>query len=327
MILKKRLIAVVCAAALALALPTLAWANPSPGGSTFPPGSGIWGGGIPATIGISLVSFDGMVDEMDFAQVAASNVPDGATIHFSCKLKGNATNLNLKFLASQAAGKTVTVFIEHDDGTFEQKVAQVAEDGTFSIHSDRLSLFTVVIGDYGNISAPDPNPIQPGAVISGEGGGAQAVTLATFEGTVESVSFGSTPSSNVPSDATVIDTIEIKGDATDLDLQFLVDAKYAGKKVTVFIEHDNGDLEQKVATVGADGSFSIHVDRLSSFSIVLGDYGTSSNANAADAVKKIDPTAKSPKTNADLGGVTALTALMALAAGAAFIGLRKAAAK
>lgn len=327
MILKKRLIAVVCAAALALALPTLAWANPSPGGSTFPPGSGIWGGGIPATIGIELVSFDGMVDKMEFAQVTAANVPDDAPAHFSCKLTGNATNLNLKFLASSFPGKTVTVFIEHDDGTFEQKVAQVAEDGTFSIHSDRLSLFTVVIGDYGNSSTPEPDPIQPGTVISGEGSGAQAVTLATFEGTVESVSFGKTPSSNVPSDATVIDTIEIKGDATDLDLQFLVDAKYAGKKVTVFIEHDNSDLEQKVATVGADGSFSIHVDRLSSFSIVLGDYGTSSNASASDAVKKIDPTAKSPKTNADLGGVAALTALMALAAAAAFIGLRKAAAK
>lgn len=326
MMLKKRLVAVVCAAALALALPTLAWANPSPGGEpNIPAGTMIRGGNGDKLIGLTLVSFDGTVTGMSFAQVTAANVPEDAPAHFSCKLTGNATNLDLQFLATYVAGKTVTVFIEHDDGTFEQKVADVAADGTFSIHSDRLSLYTVVVGDYGNSGTPEPDPIQPGTVISGEGGGAQAVTLATFEGTVESVSFGSTPSSNVPSDATVIDTIEIKGDATDLDLQFLVDAKYAGKAVTVFIEHDNGDLEQKVATVGADGSFSIHVDRLSSFSIVLGDYGTSSNA--ASTVKKIDPAAKSPKTNADLGGVAGITALMALAAGAAFIGLRKAAAK
>lgn len=161
-----------------------------------------------------------------------------------------------------------------------------------------------------------PSPSFDHAAGSKQG---TSITINDLEGYVYDIQPTDKPSKNVPSGAEVIETFVIKGNATNLDLTFQVGKDYAGKNVIVYIEHNDGATEQQSATVESDGSFSIHVDRLSSFSIVLDDSDAGSNSAAAGT----DPTAKSPDTNADLGGVAALTALMALSAVAVFAALRK----
>lgn len=132
-------------------------------------------------------------------------------------------------------------------------------------------------------------------------------------GTVESTSVSSVAANNVPAGSTVLTSFEVKGDATDVNLTFNVGTQYAGHTCTVYVQHNDGTTEALTATVSNEGTISIHVDKLSIFSIVMGDKTGGS----------VDGSAKSPQTGVDFGTVAGATAVAAIAAGVVFVALRK----
>lgn len=344
MVLKKKLAAIACTAALALALPTLAWADEggaapdsseasaTPAASSeITPGYALQGSGV----GVTLESFSGSVSNLSFAQAKPSNAPDA---HFCFRIGGNATNIELSLFAKSLEEQPAIIYAQYEDGTYDRINIAFDRRGYSNSFPDPITvkgpgLFAVAMytpDSSGNQNGGQGSPTtyQPGQTFGGEGVKG-TLTLGEFDGIITNVSAPEgVVAATVPADAQQLCTFEVNGDATDVNLSFFVGADYAGKTVTVFIEHNNGDIERQVKTVADDGTVAVHVDRLSVFTVVLGDFGnTADTADSTSAVKKIDTTAKSPKTNADLGGIASLSALMALAAGAAFIGLRKVAAK
>lgn len=174
--MKKRIASIVCAAMLMLALPTLAWADPSPSGVT---GTGSSNG---ATLTISANGNGSLVVEGTSA--VASNVPGGANVFASFNVyKTDGTNidgtLTLTFnLGAANAGRTATVYIQHDDGATEVKTAVVDANGNISITIDRLSIFTVVLGDKAAGAAADTSAKSPATGVDmGVVAGASAVAL------------------------------------------------------------------------------------------------------------------------------------------------------
>ncbi|MDR2672930.1 MAG: hypothetical protein LBC35_06590 [Coriobacteriales bacterium] len=153
------------------------------------------------------------------------------------------------------------------------------------------------------------------------------LNVSAGSGTIDSVAEATTQASNVPATlpATqeVLASFEVKGDATDVDLTFNVGAQWAGYKVTVYIQHDNGDPEVRSGvTVAANGTLNIHVDRLSVFTLVV----DKTSAPASDGTKT-DTGATSPKTGVEVGAtagvVAGVTIAMALAAAFVAVALRK----
>lgn len=337
MVLKKKLAACALAAALALAMPALAWADEDADGSDaetaaetseFAPGSSIEGAGV----GVTLVSFGGGdVSTFSFSQALPSNVPDTVDAHFAFNLHGNITGIEVNLLASRFSGQYVSLYAQYDGGMTERYDYKVGADGTFSAFLLNGGLFAVT--ECADIPAPpdnqgngqgSPTAYQPGHVFGGDGIEG-TLTLGKFDGIITNVSApDGVVASTVPEDAEQLCTFVVNGDATDVDLTFFVGTEHAGKTVTVFIEHNDGDIERQVATVSAEGNVAVHVDRLSVFTVVVGDYGsTSPDAGSSNGIKQLDPSAKSPKTNADLGNVLGFTVLMFGLAGAALFALRK----
>lgn len=137
--MKKRIASIVCAAMLMLALPTLAWAASSPSGQTA------------SVNGTSITISD--VEGITVAPAAgpASNVPAGAQVACSYEVTGTLAagqTLTLIFnVGADNAGRVATIYIQHNDGTTETQTATVATNGTISITVDKLSIYTVVLGD------------------------------------------------------------------------------------------------------------------------------------------------------------------------------------
>ena len=78
-----------------------------------------------------------------------------------------------------------------------------------------------------------------------------------------------------------------------------VGSQYAGVTATVYVQHQDGATEAKTATVDANGSFSMNIDRLSIFSVsVPATKGDSSNTSSSSS--KTDTSSKSPKTGTDV---------------------------
>ncbi|WP_418256443.1 hypothetical protein [Gordonibacter urolithinfaciens] len=141
--MKKRIVAIACAAALMLALPTLAWAAPSPSNNGTATGSN----GVTAVVKAG----SGTIESVASTTTQASNVPAGTDIVASFEVTGDATNVDLTFnVGTQYAGHAFTVYVQHTDGTTETLTGTVAADGTITIHVDnvdKLSIFSIAIGD------------------------------------------------------------------------------------------------------------------------------------------------------------------------------------
>lgn len=122
-----------------LALPTLAWADPSP--SNNGSGNATAPNGVTAN-----VQADGTI-----TNVAVSDTPaQGATgnIVASFLVEGDATNVTLTFnVGKQYAGHAYTVYIEHNTGATETQSGTVQSDGTIIVKVDSLSIFSIAIGD------------------------------------------------------------------------------------------------------------------------------------------------------------------------------------
>lgn len=128
--------------------------------------------------------------------------------------------------------------------------------------------------------------------------------------------------SNVPDGVTPLATFEVleHGDVTftELSLTFSVGSQYAGAKATVYIEHGDGTTDVQEATVAADGTVTITVDRLSVFSIVVDE-----STIPADGSVATDTSATAPATDVNSAPVAAVTLVAVAGAGAVAVALRK----
>lgn len=158
----------------------------------------------------------------------------------------------------------------------------------------------------------DPSPSNNKTVT-----GANGVTaiVKAGSGTINDVTAANDQASNVPAGTDIVASFEVTGDATNVDLTFNVGTQYAGHAFTVYVQHTDGNTEVLTGTVAADGTVAIHVEKLSIFSIAIGD-------KVADTAAA-NTGAKSPQTGVDLGTVAGATVVTAIAAGAVFVALRK----
>lgn len=151
-----------------------------------------------------------------------------------------------------------------------------------------------------------------------------------------SVEPGTTPAANVPAGVTPLATFEVvaEGDVqfSEIALTFSVGSQYAGAKATVYVVHSDGSQEAIPATVAADGTVTVTVDRLSVFSIVVdestipsGNQGGTAGGTTTGTTggTTTDTSATSPYTGAFLAPVAGMTAVAFAAAGGVSVVLRK----
>ena len=183
------------------------------------------------------------------------------------------------------------------------------------------SALVVALSAAPMVATAAPSPVAATVTVSGTTLSATA-TDAQGNPVDLKVSQAAAQASNTKLTATekVLASFEVKGEgATNVKLTFSVGEKYAGATVKVFIQHDNGDTEEKTATVAADGSVTITVDRLSIFTIAV-DEATVGTTASAD---KKDNSAKSPQTGISTAAVAAVAATAAVAAAGCVVVARK----
>ena len=128
--------------------------------------------------------------------------------------------------------------------------------------------------------------------------------------------------SNVPEGVTPLASFEVVADDnvsfTELSLTFSVGSKYAGAKATVYIQHGDGTTDVQEATVAADGTVTITVDRLSIFSIVVDE-----STIPADGGVATDTSATAPATDVNSAAVAGVTVAAIAGVGVVAVALRK----
>lgn len=170
-----------------------------------------------------------------------------------------------------------------------------------------------------------PSPQGP-TVESGANGSSISVP-GTFKGTVTATD---AVAENVPAGTQVFASYEVEGTlepGETLTLTFFVGTDYANHDVTVYVQHSDGTFEQFSSVVNEDGTFNVTVDRLSTFSVVMGgvhqdEAGTEAGTSATGSATA-DTNATSPQTSAALIATVAAAAVSTMGAGAAAIALRK----
>lgn len=179
----KKFVTIMSALIIALMVPVLAFADPSPNSGTAQGTSGS------QTLNISGIESGGLTVEGTTKQ--ASNVvlateTEKVLVSFEVTTYGNfqmgPNGLTFTFsLGQEYAGASVKVFIEHDDGETEVQSATVAADGTVTIPVDKLSIFTVVVDEstMGNATSnADTSSKSPQTGVSVSA--AQVVTGVSF---------------------------------------------------------------------------------------------------------------------------------------------------
>lgn len=128
--------------------------------------------------------------------------------------------------------------------------------------------------------------------------------------------------SNVPEGVTPLASFEVVADDnvsfTELSLVFSVGSQYAGAKATIYIQHGDGTTDVQEATVAADGTVTITVDRLSIFSIVVDE-----STIPADGGVAADTSATAPATDVNSAAVVGVTVASIAGAGVVAVALRK----
>ena len=140
--------------------------------------------------------------------------------------------------------------------------------GVFAAATMMFALPSVAMAAQFNSPSGTTVTDQSGVSISVSGD----VTSASGNGYID-VNAGSAPAANVPAGVTPLATFEVvaEGDVqfSELSLTFSVGSQYAGAQATVYVVHSDGTQEAIPATVAADGTVTVTVDRLSVFSIVV----------------------------------------------------------
>ena len=204
--------------------------------------------------------------------------------------------------------------------------------GVFAAATMMFALPSVAMAAQFNSPSGTTVTDQSGVSISVSGD----VTSASGNGYID-VNAGSTPAANVPAGVTPLATFEVvaEGDVqfSELSLTFSVGSQYAGAQATVYVVHSDGTQETIPATVAADGTVTVTVDRLSVFSIVVdestipsgnqGGTGTTGGTTGTTGGTTTDTSATSPYTGAFLAPVAGMTVAAFAAAGGVSVVLRK----
>lgn len=126
--------------------------------------------------------------------------------------------------------------------------------------------------------------------------------------------------SNTPSGANVVASFEITetvegtvSDSNPLTVTFNLGKAYAGAKVTVYVQHNDGSNDVLNLTANNMGTVEFKVTKLSTYTIVAEKTATTSTDNGA----------KSPATGVNTTAVAAVAAVAAAGAACAFVALRK----
>lgn len=200
--------------------------------------------------------------------------------------------------------------------------------GVFAAATMMFALPSVAMAAQFNSPSGTTVTDQSGVSISVSGD----VTSASGNGYID-VNAGSTPAANVPAGVTPLATFEVvaEGDVqfSELSLTFSVGSQYAGAQATVYVVHSDGTQEAIPATVAADGTVTVTVDRLSVFSIVVdestipsGNQGGTTTGGTTGGTTT-DTSATSPYTGAFLAPVAGMTVAAFAAAGGVSVVLRK----
>lgn len=203
--------------------------------------------------------------------------------------------------------------------------------GVFAAATMMFALPSVAMAAQFNSPSGTTVTDQSGVSISVSGD----VTSASGNGYID-VNAGSAPAANVPAGVTPLATFEVvaEGDVqfSELSLTFSVGSQYAGAQATVYVVHSDGTQEAIPATVAADGTVTVTVDRLSVFSIVVdestipsGNQGgtTTGGTTGTTGGTTTDTSATSPYTGAFLAPVAGMTVAAFAAAGGVSVVLRK----
>lgn len=203
--------------------------------------------------------------------------------------------------------------------------------GVFAAATMMFALPSVAMAAQFNSPSGTTVTDQSGVSISVSGD----VTSASGNGYID-VNAGSAPAANVPAGVTPLATFEVvaEGDVqfSELSLTFSVGSQYAGAQATVYVVHSDGTQEAIPATVAADGTVTVTVDRLSVFSIVVdestipsGNQGgtTGGTTTGTTGGTTTDTSATSPYTGAFLAPVAGMTVAAFAAAGGVSVVLRK----
>lgn len=200
--------------------------------------------------------------------------------------------------------------------------------GVFAAATMMFALPSIAMAAQFNSPSGTTVTDQSGVSISVSGD----VTSASGNGYID-VNAGSTPAANVPAGVTPLATFEVvaEGDVqfSELSLTFSVGSQYAGAQATVYVVHSDGTQEAIPATVAADGTVTVTVDRLSVFSIVVdestipsGNQGGTTTGGTTGGTTT-DTSATSPYTGAFLAPVAGMTVAAFAAAGGVSVVLRK----
>lgn len=166
----KKIASLVCAVALALSMPVLAFAAPSPNSGAVTDNGIVLAEGVTAN-----VAFSGDLSLLTIAETdkTASNVTLGDTdqvmgsIEITEETVGTVSEdnpLTLTFSAgSQYAGYKGKVFIEHSDSSTEQRDVEIDANGNVSLTITKLSVFTLVVD---TASAPAGTVVSDGSAAS-----------------------------------------------------------------------------------------------------------------------------------------------------------------
>lgn len=202
--------------------------------------------------------------------------------------------------------------------------------GVFAAATMMFALPSVAMAAQFNSPSGTTVTDQSGVSISVSGD----VTSASGNGYID-VNAGSAPAANVPAGVTPLATFEVvaEGDVqfSELSLTFSVGSQYAGAQATVYVVHSDGTQEAIPATVAADGTVTVTVDRLSVFSIVVDEStipsgnqgGTTGGTTGTAGGTTTDTSATSPYTGAFLAPVAGMTVAAFAAAGGVSVVLRK----
>ena len=203
--------------------------------------------------------------------------------------------------------------------------------GVFAAATMMFALPSVAMAAQFNSPSGTTVTDQSGVSISVSGD----VTSASGNGYID-VNAGSAPAANVPAGVTPLATFEVvaEGDVqfSELSLTFSVGSQYAGAQATVYVVHSDGTQEAIPATVAADGTVTVTVDRLSVFSIVVDESTIPSGTQGGTPTggttgttggTTTDTSATSPYTGAFLAPVAGMTVAAFAAASGVSVVLRK----
>ena len=166
-------------------------------------------------------------------------------------------------------------------------------------------------------AAGSPDQTATNTVTGNNGVVATVSGVATGSDAWVKVTPATANASNVPAGANVVASFEVTQHNTTAPytFSFTLGAKYAGAKVTVYIQHDEGDPEVRELTADAQGTVSFTMDKLCIISLVA------QPTNGAAATT--DNGSKSPATGVNTTAAAVVAAVAVAGAACAAVALRK----